>query len=118
MKKLEQKEIYVVYTNTDLTEGRGGEYAKYYCELKSTALRLCRGIGVQGSDGRIQLGFAYLIDNKWYYPDAIVRTPTDEDVKQEQIRIANEEKNKRQAAVLEKAKKLGLTDQDIKDLFA
>lgn len=47
------RKVYVVWTNTDLTEGRGSVVPQYICALKATALRLAKGINVQGSNGEI-----------------------------------------------------------------
>jgi len=38
-----EKEIWAVYSNTDLTEGKGGQYVKHYCKKETTAYRLGKG---------------------------------------------------------------------------
>lgn len=103
---MENKLIYEVSTNTDLTEGRGGKKHVAYCENIFTAYRLAKGIGVQGGDGYIDEVVAYKIDgNRWYAPVTIL-WPDEEDVARknldDKIKIA-----------VEKAKKAGLSQEEI-----
>lgn len=46
--------IYGVFTNSDLTEGRGTEYPLHHCRLRATAVRLAKGQGVMGSDAKVK----------------------------------------------------------------
>lgn len=109
-----EKDIWIVWTNTDLTEGRGNQYPKHYCELEATAKRLAKGSYVMGSISPISNAKAYKIGNTWYYPNALIVSPTAEDKKaEEQLTKANILKEK-QDQILKKAKDLGLTDEDIK----
>lgn len=66
--KLEEKDIWVVLQNTDLTEGRGGHIPYAVCSSETTALRLGKGNDVQGCDCRIERRTAIRIDNYWYGP--------------------------------------------------
>ena len=70
----ERKECWLVTTNTDLTEGRGTQYAKYVCWAESTALRLAKGIDVQGSNGTVFKSFAYKISSQigWFAKSRIL----------------------------------------------
>lgn len=109
------KDVFVVWTNTDRTEGRGTEVPIAVCEKKATAIRLSTGQGVMGSDARIEKSVAVRIKNQWM---ACVRihAPTRED----DIVQQNEDKAKilaeaREAAIA-KAKELGMTDEDLKIL--
>lgn len=49
-----RKTVWVAYTNTDCTEGRGYDIPIAACELEVTARRLARGRHVQGSDGPVR----------------------------------------------------------------
>lgn len=102
------KTLYVVYTNTDLTEGRGKEYPIHYCELEATANRLSKRKYVQGSDAPIQKVAVISIDGCWYLSTKLlnIEAPTQED-KKEQLKIDTLK------AVVEKAKAAGLTFEEI-----
>lgn len=76
------KKIYIVYTNTDLTEGRGWEVPLYYCENEATAKRLGKGRYVQGTDCPYFQYQAKAEGSKWLAPVHIIK-PSDEDLKQE-----------------------------------
>lgn len=110
-----KKEAFAVYTNTDLTEGRGLQYPLYVCEYESSAIRLAKGRGVQGSNATIHRVEILNHNNMLYGPVKLVR-PDEEDLRvQNEIdkqRRIQEQKN----AVLEKAKQLGLTEDEIKVL--
>jgi hypothetical protein len=104
----ETKTVYVAYSNTDLTEGRGRDYPIAVCEMKITAERLARKRYVQGSNGPVRSMQLVKIDGKWYAPGEAVNVipPTKDDIA-EQKRI--DERN----AILAKAKEAGLTDDEI-----
>lgn len=53
-KEIMTKEAWVVWRNTDRTEGRGGVYAYAICEYPETAKRMGKGQDVQGCDCRIE----------------------------------------------------------------
>ena len=74
----EEKIAHIVYTNTDLTEGRGCEYPLYVCESLTTAKRLCEGKYVQGCNAPICSKQIYAIDGTWYGPIKL-ETPTKKD---------------------------------------
>lgn len=108
-------DVFVVWSNTDLTEGRGTEYPAYICELESTAKRLARGSYVMGSDARYTKEKGYYIDNKWYFMGHSVPSSKEDDTEEARLeaeRLRQEKKNK----ALEKAKALGLSEEDINDL--
>lgn len=69
---MEKKEVFVTYTNTDCTEGRGADVPIAVCELEATAIRLGRKRYVQGSDGPIRKAELIELDGKWYYPSQAV----------------------------------------------
>ena len=123
-----RKTVWVAYTNTDCTEGRGYDIPIAVCELEVTARRLARGRHdwnpttpaggnarrlargrhVQGSDGPVWPVDLLEINGKWYAPSEAfyVKEPTRDDDK-EQARLDA----KREA--LEKARAAGLTDADL-----
>jgi hypothetical protein len=47
----EKRTVWVAYTNTDCTEGRGYDVPIAVCAAEATAVRLARKQYVQGSDG-------------------------------------------------------------------
>lgn len=104
----EIKDVWVVWSNTDLTEGRGHNYPKYICESFETAKRLGHGRYVQGLNCPVYQGKGYKIYNEWYYLNSIERE-SKEDV---DLRIKREKKEE----VLSKAKNAGLSDEDLKVL--
>jgi len=101
--------LWAVYTNSDLTEGRGRQYVKHFCRTEATAKRLAKREYVQGTDCPVEPVKVLFLDGKHVLPANMIHVvePTDEDLRaQERIsahRIA-----------LEKAKTLGLSDDDIK----
>ncbi len=76
------RDVWGVYTNTDLTEGRGSEYCAYLTELETTGLRLGKGRNVQGGDAHVRPVKMYFIDGSWYAPAGIVFQANEQDVKQ------------------------------------
>jgi len=76
---MQERTVYAVYTNTDLTEGRGREYAKYYCELESTARRLAIGGYVMGTDCPVKAVKLFLHEGSWYAPGPLITGPSPED---------------------------------------
>lgn len=98
-------EVYVVWTNTDLTEGRGHEVVKSVCETMATARRVARKGYVQGSDSPISKGFGLKINGTWYYQGRLSRA-TKEDIAAQSVIDARE-------AAFQKAKDAGLTDDDL-----
>ena len=103
-----EKKIYLVKTNTDLTEGRGFQYPIAYCEILATAKRLAKGKGVMGSDANVVEYTCIKVNGEWVAPFNLV-TPSQEDVgKQKKIDARNE--------AIKKAKEAGLSDEDIKNL--
>ena len=101
-----EKEVWVVWSNTDLTEGRGRQYALYYCEAKSTALRLGARRDVQGSDCRITKEIMFEHNGVVYTPGAIIQKPSKQD------ELVEAKRKQVEQAVL-KAVKLGLSQDEI-----
>lgn len=103
--------LWVAYTNTDLTEGRGSDMPIAVCWLKSTAIRLSKKKYVQGSDGPVRPIEAIEVNGKWYVPMAGVNVidPSPADV-------ADQERMDKKEAAIKKAIELGLTPEDLKFL--
>lgn len=103
---MEEKTVWVVWGNTDLTEGRGRNYALYYCETKATAIRMSKGKYVMGSDCPVTEQTMFYRNGHWYAPGALLTSASKEDLLVEQKRTAAEQ------AVL-KAVRLGMTSEEI-----
>lgn len=101
----DEKDVYIAWTNTDLTEGRGFQYPLAVCDKKATAIRLGKGKSVQGSDCEIRPAKGYRINNQWYYPGRPTGSTKEDDAREKEL-------NKRDEA-RQKAIDAGLTDEDI-----
>lgn len=101
----ETKTIYVVWTNTDCTEGRGRQIPIAYADSLTTAQRLAEKRGVQGSNAAVHEFEAIKHGGNWCAP-VVIEQPTPADEK------ADEARAKKRAA-LEKAKALGLTEAEL-----
>lgn len=107
----ETRPIYVAYTNTDCTEGRGYDVPVAVCEIEATATRLARKAYVQGSDGPVRQLELVKINGCWYAPLAAVNIikPAKED-------MAAQSKMDARRVALDKARASGLTIEDIQAL--
>ena len=104
------KPVYVAWTNTDCTEGRGWQYPQAVCEIEATAIRLGKGNYVMGCDCPVSEATAINFNGTWLVPGRI-HTPTPED-KQKQVLI-----DKKRAAI-QRAKDAGLSEEDLKIIGA
>ena len=106
------KRVWIVWTNTDLTEGRGHEFPLFVCESETAAYRMSKKQGVQGGDARVGEFEAVLHNGRWCAPVRI-HQPTVEDrntdLKKEQARIADQKRGE----ALARARDLGLSEEDI-----
>ena len=109
----ETKIVWIAYTNTDCTEGRGYDVPIAVCEAEATARRLAKGRYVQGGNGPVRKSEMVKIEGKWYAPGAAVNiiTPTRED-------DAEQRKIDAKKAAIQRAKDAGLTDDEIAQLRA
>ena len=108
------REAWVVYTNTDLTEGRGIEYPLFVCQIQSTAYRLAKGRYVQGTNAPVKVFLITRdVTGQWLGPINLIG-PTAQDTVIQRNVDENNRILKEKDIVLEKAKALGLTDADIK----
>ena len=107
----EKRTVWVAYTNTDCTEGRGFDVPIAVCATEITAMRLARHQYVQDSDGPVRKMELVKIDGLWYAPLSAVRViePTSQDVTAQNTLDAKR-------AIMAKAKAAGLSDDEIKAL--
>lgn len=104
----DRKTVWVAYTNTDLTEGRGWQVPLAVCELRSTALRLGKGKYVQGCDCPVKPTEMIMVSGKWYVPACAVRI-----VEPSAADRAAQAADKARIDAIEKARSAGLSDADI-----
>ena len=106
------KEVWVVYTNTDLTEGRGYQYPIHVCGSPATAERMAERMairkGVQGSDANVSKEIAVKVRGSWLAPVSIIE-PNDADRRADAL-------NAERLRVMDKARAAGLTDDEIRML--
>ena len=117
-KIIDTKIAYVVWVNTDLTEGKGQLYAKHICAHESTARRLAKGADVQGTNARVEEMELYLIRGDWYSGGRIIERMSEQDKIAEKALEVERAKKHQKEAVLRKAKSMGLSDAEIEILKA
>ena len=111
----QERPAWVVYINTDLTEGRGAEYPVHVCTVQATAHRLAKGAGVQGTDASVspskimRFAFPDLRQWDWYGPVKVV-PPSTQDMKAQGVLDRRQE-------VIERLKASGASDEDLKVLM-
>lgn len=104
--------LYIAYTNSDCTEGRGVNVPIAVSTCESTAIRMAKKAYVQGSDGPVREVDCIKIENRWYVPlygTVALLDPTEDDIR------AQDRLNTKRFA-LRKAQELGLTLEDIRAL--
>lgn len=104
---------YVVILNADNTEGRGPLYPGPVCVLRETAERLAERAGVQGSPANIE-ECDIISDGRWSYGPVKITDPSAEDIRKSAEREKAQLLEEKRILVLEKAKELGLTEEEIK----
>lgn len=105
---METKTVYVAYTNTDCTEGRGYDIPIAVCELEITAMKHARKMYVQGSNGPVKSMEVIKYNDKWYIPQSAVEIfkPTKEEI--EAQKLLDEKR-----AIIKKMKELGVSQDEI-----
>lgn len=103
------KTVFIPWTNTDCTEGKGQQYPLEVCQLLATAIRKGHQRFVQGLNCPVTEETAYMIDGHWYAP-VIIHGPTARD-RGEQVRLDKLEKIK------ERCYARGLSENDVKYLM-
>jgi hypothetical protein len=104
------KTVFVAWTNSDLTEGRGYRVPLIVAQTYSTALREGRRGSVMGSDCNVSEEIAVRLagSGTWFVP-GIIHYPT-------QVDIEAEKRRNEALEAVRKAKAAGLTDKDIETL--
>lgn len=111
----DMRTAFAAYGNTDGTEGRGEEYPLAICKMEMTARRMGKGKYIQGTDCSVEKVEVFRYKGVIYGPIRL-HFPTMEDVnKQAEIDEKNEAERKKLAAI-EKAKSLGLSDEELEAL--
>ena len=105
--EVETKDVWVAWTNTDLTEGRGYPIPLAVCELETTAIRLGRKGSVMGSDCHVSKATAVFF-GCWLVPGVIEPATSADGAAQMAL-------NARRSAEA-KAKAAGLSDAELKAL--
>lgn len=103
------KKVFVAWTNTDLTEGRGGQIPLAVCTHESTALRLGEKAYVMGTDCPISEHVAVEVDGRWLSV-CNIQYPSAGDVKCQNTIDAKR-------AAIARARLLGLSDEEINTLI-
>lgn len=103
-----KQDAWYVIGNTDNTEGRGRNVVLHACLTRATAIRLSHKKGVMGSDAHIEKGFIFT-DNYTSYGKVYVENPSKAD-------IAYQDKIDANDSLVEKAKQLGLSEEEIQAL--
>lgn len=111
---MEQKtqDFFAVYSNSDLTEGKGRIELVYITKLEATARRLAKGRGVMGSDAIVDTIKLPTINGIPYQPAQVVN-PTIEDETNEVALYAARALKYKKAKLLEKLKEDGYSQEDI-----
>ena len=109
----DEKNVWVAWTNSDLTEGRGHKKVLVVCEIEATANRLGAGKSVQGTDCTVTCEVAIYretgyCNGGWLCPGDIVK-PSKEDELQQQKADAKDR-------AMSRAIDLGMSAQEIFDL--
>ncbi|HFV9295525.1 TPA: hypothetical protein ACIAIE_005431 [Serratia fonticola] len=104
----EVKDVWLVVTNSDLTEGRGLPVILFACDNPVTAERLARKQGVMGSDANVEKSNAYKICNHWFSRGAIQAASQQDKL----IYATRLERN----AVIEKMREKGFSEEEISAL--
>lgn len=89
----DEKTVWYVGINSDLTEGRGTEVIIGVTEMPETARRIARGRNVMGSDGNVFPGQAYKINGCWHVRGDIIQ-PSAHDLKIAKERLAREKRDR------------------------
>lgn len=117
MTEHETKPVWVVWVNTDLTEGRGYQIPIHVCASEATAYRLAKGKGVMGGDADVLSAEAISHKGHWCAPVQIIK-PSQQDLEADARREAARAADRRRGEALERARQAGLSEEDIAVLGA
>lgn len=101
----ETRKVWIVWQNTDLTEGRGSNEPLAICELEATARRIGKGKNTQGSDCTISAFESPRIDGAWVAPYKMVYATREDEAAEKRI-VATRE-------AVAKARDLGMSEDEI-----
>ncbi len=107
-KEIDTKPVWIAWTNTDLTEGRGRVIPKAVCQSEACAIRMGVKGSVMGGHCTVTESTAIYFNEQWLIPGVITPNMDVDDRAQEKIN--------RKRAVVEKAKAAGLSEDEIKML--
>jgi len=110
---IDTKTVYVTFTNSDLTEGRGYQIPIHVCESPTTAVRVGLKKYVMGSNCPTKSIEMIRLDKMgWYISSEAIQLikPSKEDNRADEMNASAQ-------AAYNKAKSLGMTDDDIKSLM-
>lgn len=113
----DMRTAFAAYSNTDLTDGRGEEYPYVICKTKITAERLGEGAYVAGTDCPVREVTVFEYMGMTYGP-IFINQPTQTDIHLQEQREKCEQAERKKLAAIEKAKSLGLSEQDLEALKA
>lgn len=101
--------LYAVTANEDQTEGKGKSYTAAVAPMESTALRLAKGKGVQGTDAMVKPFFVYLHEDSLYVPYWVlnIEQPTAVDRHEQGLLEARR-------VALQKIKDAGVTNEELR----
>lgn len=103
--KPKTKTVWIAWTNSDLTEGRGYSYPLAISESRACAIRLGRNCSVMGTDCYVEPFESHYIGGRWLAP---VRFDTPEP-----IDIEDDKKHEARLKAIVAAKTAGLSDETI-----
>lgn len=102
--------VWVAWTNTDRTEGRGWQVPLHVAESPETAARLGHKGSVMGCDCEVTKEIAVRVDGKWLVPGRIAPESRED--------VAAREKREARETAIAKARAAGLSDADIASLVS
>mgnify|MGYP001568901927 CR=1 FL=1 len=105
MEYTKKKIAYVVFVNSDGTEGRGYPVVKAVCDKRATALRLAKGADVQGSNGQVLKTELLWVGTSWFGPVTVVQSTVEDDRAERRMNEVQ--------AVIDRGLALGLTPDEI-----
>lgn len=111
--KANERTVWVVTANSDLTEGRGSNVPIAVCDIEATALRLAKKKGVMGSDAVVRQAKVAVIDGTMHVPlwCVGVHYPIGDD-------LAEQKRIDAGRSARQKALAAGLTEDEINALCA
>ena len=105
---IEKRKAWAVIGNTDLTEGRGSSFVISFHWCEASAIRAGKKKYVMGSNCPIDVVTLYKKGHQWYGPINVESPSKDDEKTQAEMDRVN--------AVLEKAKALGITSEELATL--